>query len=243
MRVITVANRKGGSAKTTTVVNLAYGLATRGQRVLVLDLDNQGHVLHGFSQGEQSPISPAFPITHFYKQLVAVHPNIDITEVNNTSSDIGSQIHLQAVREWCDDSRLCARYDVILIDTPPTLNAQLMAALAAATEIVIPAAPLPLSSDGVDKLLFACLKAVSERKFRAKSIKLLPVMVEKNVRLHRLTLNQWRERFGNAKVFSPIYKCIKLAEAFSTNKPISEFAPKCRGAKDYDALCNAMISE
>lgn len=47
MKVITVANRKGGTAKTTTVVNLAYGFAQAGKRVMVIDLDNQGHVMHG----------------------------------------------------------------------------------------------------------------------------------------------------------------------------------------------------
>ena len=72
MRVITVANRKGGTAKTTTVVNLAFGLAQHGNRVLVLDLDNQGHVMQGLTAlgTESQNVITTMPLKGFFTSIV-----------------------------------------------------------------------------------------------------------------------------------------------------------------------------
>ena len=116
-----------------------------------------------------------------------------------------------------------------------------MSALSAATDIIIPATPLPLASDGVQKLLNACRNAMAERKFRATKLTILPVMVEQNLKLHRQELNNWYGRYGRSKVLSPIRKSIKLAEAFAENKPVFAYAPNSRGAHDYTELCKQLI--
>ena len=80
MRVITVANRKGGTAKTTTVVNLAYGFAQANKRVIVLDLDNQGHVMHGLKAlgcVQQSDITE-LPLNTFFTSIVKCADNISV---------------------------------------------------------------------------------------------------------------------------------------------------------------------
>lgn len=243
MRVITVANRKGGTAKTTTVVNLAYGFAQANKRVIVLDLDNQGHVMHGLKAlgcVQQSDITE-LPLNTFFTSIVKCADNIYATDVDTCNANTNEEITLDVLRNWCDSEAVTKHFDIVLIDTPPTLSPQLMAALSAATDIIIPATPLPLASDGVQKLLNACRNAMEERKFRATKLTILPVMVEQNLKLHRQELSNWYGRYGRSKVLNPIRKSIKLAEAFAENKPVFAYAPNSRGAHDYTELCKQLI--
>ena len=243
MRVITVANRKGGTAKTTTVVNLAFGLAQHGNRVLVLDLDNQGHVMQGLSAlGNESQTSiTSMPLKGFFTSIVKCCDKIYATNVDTTRANTNEDIALDAIRRWCDSDEVSQQFDMVIIDTPPTLSPQLIAALSAATDIIIPATPMPLASDGVQKLLNACRNAMVERKFRATSLTILPVMVEQSLKLHRQEMSNWFGRYGRNKVLRPIHKNIKLAEAFAENKPILAYAPNSRGAHDYTELCKQLI--
>lgn len=243
MRVITVANRKGGTAKTTTVVNLAFGLAQHGNRVLVLDLDNQGHVMQGLTAlgTESQDIITTMPLKGFFTSIVKCSEKIYATHVDTTRANTNDDIALDAIRLWCDSDQVSTHFDIVIIDTPPTLSSQLMAALSAATDIIIPATPMPLASDGVQKLLNACRKAMAERKFRATSLTILPVMVEQNLKLHRQELSSWYGRYGRNKVLSPIHKNITLAEAFAKKKPVFAYAPHSRGARDYTELCKQLI--
>jgi len=243
MRVITVANRKGGTAKTTTVVNLAYGLAERGSRVLVLDLDNQGHVMHGLTAlgCESQNIITSLPLAGFFKAVVKCSDNVYATSVDTSAANTNEEIALETIRQWCDGEMVSSNFDIVLIDTPPTLSTQLMAALAAATDIIIPATPMPLASDGVQKLLNACRNAMKHKKFRATNLNILPVMVERNLKLHRQELSHWYTRYGRQLVLAPIHKNIKLAEAFTEKKPIMAYARESRGAIEYTALCEQII--
>lgn len=245
MRVITVANRKGGTAKTTTVVNLAYGFAQQGCRVMVIDLDNQGHVMQGLNglKIEMQTDINRMPLRHFFTGIVKCSDNIYATCVDTSRANTNEHLPLDTIRNWCDSVETSVLFDVVIIDTPPTLSPQLMAALAAATDIIIPAAPLPLASDGVQKLLNACRNAMAEGKFRATQLTILPVMVELNLKLHRRELDNWYIRYGRKKVLSPIRKSISLAEAFAENKPIFAHAPNSRGACDYTELCKQIIGE
>ncbi|CAH1208759.1 ParA family protein [Alteromonas mediterranea] len=243
MKVITVANRKGGTAKTTTVVNLAYGFAQAGKRVMVIDLDNQGHVMHGLKALGCAPQNEVteLPISHFFTSILKCSENIYATDVDTNKANTNDNVTLDTLRNWCDSDCVTRHFDVVLIDTPPTLSPQLMAALSAATDIVIPATPLPLATDGVQKLLTACRNAMAQQKFRATTLTILPVMVEQNLKLHRQQLSEWYERYGRSKVLVPIRKSIKLAEAFAQNKPVFAYAPNSRGAHDYTELCKQLI--
>lgn len=243
MRVFTIANRKGGTAKTTTVVNLAYGLTEYNKRVLVIDLDNQGHVMLGLkalaSNDDVNDLS--LPNHSLFSRVVKCSPMLYVASVDVDNSLSNEPVMLDSLRLWCDSPELVKHFDIVIIDTPPTLGPQLMAALSAATDIVIPAVPLPLASDGVRKLLNACCNAMEKRKFRATQLKILPVMVEQRLKLHRQELSSWYQRYGRTKVLTPIRKSINLAEAFGANMPVVSFAPRSRGAQDYTELCKQII--
>ena len=244
--IVVVANRKGGTAKTTTVVNLAYALLQSHKRVLVFDLDNQGHVTLGFAESQQAlqkMTNPAW--LHDMPEIQGVYAYdecLHLALANTAQEADHDSVSLERVTQMLDSASATGLYDVILVDTPPTLGPILLSALAAAHRIIIPAEPTPLASDGVKKLLNACLRAISKKHFRATTIEILPVMVDGQLKLHRQVLVDWTKRFGQGRLLPAIRRNIKLAEAFAAHIPVNRFAPGCAGAQDYRSLCESLFS-
>lgn len=239
-KVMVVANRKGGTAKTTTVVNLAYTLAMQNQRVLVIDTDNQGHIAHGFLADAPATrtVTPAWLNNdNYFKGVVHYHPQLDLCLPRSTIDYLEHNVGLDWLCRFIGHAEVQQGYDIVLIDTPPTLGPILLSALAAADTIIIPAEPSPLSSDGVGKLITACTSAIRKKQFRANKILILPVMVDQQLKLHRHVLKQWSARFGGQRLLPYIRRNIKLAEAFSHRTPVTEYAPRSHGAEDYSVLC------
>ncbi|MDO6474779.1 ParA family protein [Alteromonas sp. 1_MG-2023] len=245
-KVLVVANRKGGTAKTTTVVNLAYALSEKGAKVLVIDLDNQGHIELGFTAQPDllSALSQPAWMSEFeeFKGVLAYSDRIHLALAHTDSAFDESAYTLDRFSQLFDNAGDAGHYDIILVDTPPTLGPRLLSALAGAHRIVIPAEPTPLASDGVNKLLNACMKAIRNKHFRASGIDILPVMVDGKLRIHRQTLGLWQEKFGAGRILPAIRRNVKLAEAFAVHQPVSEYAPLSAGAKDYRSLCDSLFS-
>ncbi|OFC71340.1 ParA family protein [Alteromonas confluentis] len=244
--VLVVANRKGGTAKTTTVVNLAYALSERGARVLVIDLDNQGHVEFGFSAGDAQSNQLTMPdwLSSFeeFKGVFCYSDNIQLVLAHTNSAFDESAYKLDRFSSMFDAISSTNQFDIILVDTPPTLGPRLLSALAGANKIVIPAEPTPLASDGVNKLLNACMKAIQNKHFRATTIDILPVMVDGKLRIHRQTLGLWQQKFGAGRILPAIRRNVKVAEAFAVHLPVFEYAPLSAGAEDYRCLCDRLFS-
>lgn len=161
MRVITVANQKGGCAKTTTVVNLAASLAELGKKVLVIDLDPQGNASDWL--GAQTIEDASFRL------LTEKGPADDLIE----ESSIASVQVIRASRELAQVEKALAgelsietklkrrlaslfkssKWDFVLIDTPPTLGILTINALTAANELLVPVTTHVMSLSGVAQLL------------------------------------------------------------------------------------------
>ena len=181
-RVTVVANRKGGTAKTTTVVNLAHEIARCNKRVLVIDCDNQGQVEEGFKAmcKDAELTSPGWLQNQsFFKGLAKVSEYLHICQPNQEKfiapddlTWLGALVNHASVQQ---------DYDYVVIDTPPTLGTVLLGAMSVADTIVVPAEPTPLASSGVIKLVNTCMQAVRKRQLKAQQILLLPVMVDKQL--------------------------------------------------------------
>lgn len=242
-RVLTVANRKGGTGKTTTVVNLAAEMSARGRRVLVVDLDTQGHVAAGLGLGSVSGpgahdvFAPAGPPL---QQAIRNSPyGMDVipARMDFDASHVGAD-HGRLARALSDPA--FARYELVLIDTPPSIDAITMNALLAADGVLIPLVPHHLSGEGVRQLSRLFFQAAMERGDHLGLMGLLPIMSDRRVRLQRQVLAELGREFGEQRILRGIRSDIRLAEAFAEACPVREHAPRSRGAMDYYLLAEEL---
>jgi chromosome partitioning protein len=242
--VYAVTNQKGGSCKTTTAINLAAEYAARGKRVLLVDLDPQGNA--GTSLGAP-PTDGA--------QLVAAIVDGAVMPVVDTAAGVSL---VQSGRALARIDRLLAgepgaetllrhalrrvpgRWDLVLLDCPPTLGLMSHLALTAAQSVIVPvyteAAPL----EGVATLLDT-LEQVRARLNPQLSIAAVIGSRTTNTRLSRDVEAALRARFGPAMCKTVIRQNVKISESYSHGAPIRLYAPDSAGAQDFAALAAELI--
>lgn len=256
-RTIAIANRKGGSGKTTTTINLADGLARQGQRVLVLDADSQAQatiscgilpfqlnasiyeLLHRVANGQK--VWEAIDDIIIRKQklfdLLPARPDLSALEIEASNMPNGRGLMQDLIIE------LDAVYDYILLDLPPSLGLITVNGLVAADDLIIPMEPSFLSMDGLAQMTGILYKINAELNPKLSLLGILPVKCDVRTNLARSVLTEIRQNFGEKRLLPPIRNDIKLAEAPSFGKTIFEYAPQCRGAEDYAALVKMIKSQ
>ena len=242
MHVIAISNRKGGTGKTTVSVNLAAELAARGKRVLLIDLDSQGHCAVGVGLKPQTNERRVHSL--FLDTTATLSDAIRPTAINNLwlaaadpLFDHGSGKHNdQRLRNAIKDEKLSQRFDLIIIDTPPSLDALLVNGLMAATRVLVPYVPHYLSYEGVRQLVRVLFKIMTSDNRGLKILGFLPTMTADHIKQHRAITGEVSHQFGAHRVLAGIRNDIRLAEAFAAGQPIRLYAPKCRGAADFAQL-------
>ncbi len=261
MRTITVMNQKGGVGKTTSSVNLAAGLAARGKRVLVLDLDPQGHASIHLGVDADGNMPTIYDVFAQRKNLQAVRQlvsknlwlapsNIDLAaaEMELVDSPVREVILREALKELASSET----YDYVVMDCPPSLGVLTINALTAAKEVFIPVQPHFFALQGLSKL-FSTTALVSRRLNRDLKVSgIILCLYETGTRLANdvcddlgnfLSRSEPDAPWANAKLFSTrIRRNIKLAESPSFGQSIFDYAPKCPGAADYLGLVDEVIA-
>jgi len=262
MRIIAVMNQKGGVGKTTTSVNLAAGLAARGRKVCLADLDPQGHAsLHLGVEAFNgtATIYDVFAGTRTFSQskklaetnLWVVPSNIDLAGAEVELSDVSRKEFILRDALEADDE--IGNLDYVLFDCPPSLGVLTINALTAATEVFIPLQPHFLALQGLSKLFetTALVKRRLNRDLRVSGIVLC--LYETGTRLAQditddlfnfLTQSEPQSPWATARIFdSRIRRNIKLAEAPSFGKAIFDYEANCAGAIDYANLAGEVIEQ
>lgn len=244
--VLAISNRKGGSGKTATAVNLAASLAASGQRVLLIDLDTQGHCALGLGVA----CSRHTPSVHDLFASGAclatalqptAWPRLTLLPANPLFEHGSGSQQPDLLRQALQREGLLDAFDVIIIDTPPSLDTLLLNALHAAQWVLVPFVPHFLAGEGVRQLARTLFRLASSGQHpELRLLGFLPVMCDARIGLHRRTLDQVGLQFGVLRVLSPVRNDIRLAESFAAGQPLSHFAPRSRAAQDY-AIAAAQV--
>jgi chromosome partitioning protein len=245
--VLVITNRKGGAGKTTASVNLAAEFAATGKRVLLVDLDSQGHCAVGLGvEIKKGQVfvhdiftTPNLPLADAVCKTAI--QNLFLLPANKTFQHHNSGNDEQCLARALAHESITKKFDLVIIDTPPSLDNLLLNALSAATWVLVPYVPHPLSFEGVRQLVRVLFKVISEKNPKLKILGFLPVMTANHVRQHRQITEQVTKQFGALRVLNGIRTDIKLAEAFGAGKPVRFYAPKSRGAEDFAELTAMLI--
>jgi len=245
--VIAVAAHKGGVGKTTTAVNLGAALARQhDMRVLLLDLDPQGHINMALSESVQvggGAITDA--LTSDGTEVIDIVTGtqikgLDVTPLDQNLANTENLINTRIGKEYLlRESLQVTRtfYDVIIIDCPPNLGNLTINGLVAADQVIIPCDPSPLALSGVHSLADA-IEAVATRL--NPEIDILGVLLTRvdgrNTTLNEAVLNEAREAFGDALMPLQIGINNALAKAQHAGQDIFSYDAESRGASHYEAL-------
>lgn len=244
-RRIAILNQKGGTGKTTTAVNVAAGLAERGNEVLLIDTDAQGNV--GVSLGVAGEKA-------LYHVLVdGVEPAEAAVPVRKHLDVITSDATLAAAEIWLARqdpvarskqlskrlslTQVSRRYDYVIIDCGPSLNLLNQNALSYVDEVIIPVTCDYLALVGVKQVLKTIKDVERHLGHSVRISAVLPTFYDGRTRLAREVLETLQSHFKH-KCLEPIRSNTRLAEAPSHRKTIFEYAPSSHGAADYNRVCD-----
>lgn len=243
---IAVLNQKGGTGKTTTTVNLGVGLALAGHRVLIIDVDSQGHVAISLGvEGTKTLYNILVENTPLAQCTIPARPNLDIVVGNETLAS--AEIFLARRNDDRDKALRKAlhhehEYDFVLLDCGPSLSLLNMNALTFADHLIVPVSCDFLSLIGV-KQVMKTLKNVNQDLLHPISILgILPTFYDMRNNISDESVKTLQGYFHD-KVLPPIRVNTRLKEAPRHQQSIFEYAPESRGASDYEKLVNWVVEQ
>lgn len=250
MRIIAIANNKGGVGKTTSALNIGVGLANKNKKVLLIDADPQGNLTDNFIKKSEikSTIKDILEGKLEVEEVILknVRKNIDLIPSNNMLNGTETQI----INELSKETILLralepirSNYDYILIDSAPSLNVLTLNCLTASDEIIIPIQAGYYSLTGTNDVLktIAQVKQLIKPTLRIGGV-LLTMYDERN-NMHKQVLETLQKHFDGTIYNTIIRRNIKLDEAVSHHTDIYNYDPTCNGAIDYKNLVEEIIKQ
>jgi len=247
VRVIALANQKGGVAKTTTTLNLAVALKEKGMKVLCVDLDPQGNLT--MSQG----LNPDEIDRSMYDVLVhklPIEQVIHEREIDLAVSSIdlaGAELALSSMigRERALEKALVSvrdRYDYILFDTPPSLGLLTINAFTASDGVIVPVQTEYLALRGLVQLENTLAMVRENLNPNVQIMGILPTMYDKRLLNSKEAVDILVENFGELVYQTRIRKLVRYAEAPVKGQSVLAYDPTGEAAKMYRDLAKEVLN-
>ena len=252
MRRIAVINQKGGVGKTTTTVNLGAALAQLGRRVLVVDLDPQCNLTVHLDQDPAGELPSVYEVLHGRAGLAAaarptrvagldvLPSSVDLAGVElELVNTVGREVLLRDALEALPPG--AGRWDVVLVDCPPSLGLLALNALVLCDEILVPVQAEFFALQGLGKLMEVVDLVQRRLNPRLRIAAMVSCRHDPSTNLGRQVLDDIRTHFGDVLLATVIRRNVKLAEAPSHGKTIFEYDATSRGAEDYLQLARELL--
>ena len=249
---IAAISGKGGTGKTTTIINLACALAEQGKSVLAVDMDPQANLTSGIGYDPyrldetvfqaltgESPNGAALLHSEFGIDLMPSSPDLSAVE-SALQSGIGRELLLRQVLERLTEDG--TKYDYVLIDTPPNFGFHTLNALAAADFILVPVQMSGFAIKGLKEVLRTLAAARQRLNSDVRVLGILPTFVNPRTNFSRDMLEALHD-LPNLPVFDATVKqTVKLAETSLEGVPILRYASSSDAAQAYRALAEEVMS-
>ena len=248
-KIIAFSNQKGGVGKTTTCVNMASYLASKGYKCLIVDLDPQGNATSGLGFAKSEVKNSVYnvmiddmPLTEAVVKTCV--ENLDILPSNIDLA--GAEVELvyikdreKVLKEVLEAAR--KSYDFITIDCPPSLGLLTINALAAADTVIIPIQSEYYALEGLSQLMNTIKLVVKHLNEKLKIEGVVLTMNDNRAIISRQISTEIKKFFGKRVFETAIPRNIRLAEAPSHGVPIMLHDVRCSGAKAYHALTEEFL--
>ncbi len=249
MKIVAVANQKGGVGKTTTSVNLAACLALMGRKILLVDLDPQGNATSALGMSETKDKSCYGPllgesrltdnvVETRYENLSLVPADLDLAGVEIEVARLDD--HLTRLRAAMAPMRKKSPYDFILLDCPPSLGILMTNALAAADLVLVPLQSEYFALEGLTRIM-EVTEQLNSVNPGLKVEGIVITMYDKRTNLNQQVVAEVKAHFPEVLYNTMIPRSVRLGEAPSFGKPIIEYDPSSLGAFAYTALAGEFI--
>ncbi len=248
MRVIALANQKGGCGKTTTAVNLAATMARLGRRVLLVDNDPQGHATLSLGLGERDFSLSTFDLyltsdilvedacVQVAARLDLVPAGIELSAIEPRLAGVAGREH--RLRDTFRRSEM--PYDIVLIDCPPAVGMLTFNALLTCGEVIVPVEASTYSQQAVRKFL-ETLDVLRDRRGHEVVPRLLLTNYDLRARYCRTTRDELEAQHGPSVLQTIVHPTVRVREAAAAGKAVIDFDPTCRAAKDFRDLAQEML--
>ncbi len=248
-KVIAIANQKGGVGKTTTAVNLSSCLATKGKKVLVIDIDPQGNTTSGVGIDKKNIEKSIYDVIINGEEIKNTIISTQIEKLSICASNIqlaGAEVELVSVisretRMKIAIASIREKFDFIIIDCPPSLGLLTVNSLTAADTILVPIQCEYYALEGLSQLMNT-VKLVQKHLNPNLDVEgVVLTMFDARTNLSIQVVEEVKKYFRNKVYRTIIPRNVRLSEAPSYGLPIILYDPKSRGAECYLELAEEVI--